>query len=373
MNTSETENASLKDSRVRRFVNPVRVVWTSQSGITGADALACGIEDVCKMRHADSAVSPAVLLDFGTELHGGVRIDSLTNTARKPVTFRVRFGESVSEAMNEPNNDHSIHDQQVLAPWMGYTEVGCTGFRFVRLDLLDSQVEITLSSVKAVALYHEIPCLGSFECSDERLNEVWKVGARTVHLCMQDYLWDGIKRDRLVWIGDIHPETRVISSVFGQISLVEKSLDFARDRYPLPEWINGISSYSLWWIVAHRDWYRHHGDLGYLRQQKGYLIGLLDRIAQCVDSFGNETLDGARFLDWSMASDPDAVSTGLRALLAIALKAGAELCLALGEDDIASRVDSLLSGLAASPRPVASKRKQPLALMALAKWSIPKP
>jgi alpha-L-rhamnosidase len=41
------------------------------------------------------------------------------------------------------------------------------------------------------------------------------VGADTVHLCMQDYLWDGIKRDRLVWIGDMHPEVSTINAVFG--------------------------------------------------------------------------------------------------------------------------------------------------------------
>ena len=53
----------------------------------------------------------------------------------------------------------------------------------------------------------DLQYLGSFECSDERLNTIWQTGAYTVHLNMQDYLWDGIKRDRLVWIGDMHPET----------------------------------------------------------------------------------------------------------------------------------------------------------------------
>ncbi len=30
---------------------------------------------------------------------------------------------------------------------------------------------------------------------------------------MQEFLWDGIKRDRLVWLGDMHPEVSVINSV----------------------------------------------------------------------------------------------------------------------------------------------------------------
>jgi hypothetical protein len=31
---------------------------------------------------------------------------------------------------------------------------------------------------------------------------------------MQEYLWDGIKRDRLVWIGDMYPEVSTIHAVF---------------------------------------------------------------------------------------------------------------------------------------------------------------
>ena len=40
---------------------------------------------------------------------------------------------------------------------------------------------------------------------------------------MQDYLWDGIKRDRLVWIGDMHPETRTILAVFGDHEIVPRA------------------------------------------------------------------------------------------------------------------------------------------------------
>lgn len=43
----------------------------------------------------------------------------------------------------------------------------------------------------------------SFNCSDPLLNNIWMMGAYTVQLNMQDYLWDGVKRDRLVWVGDL--------------------------------------------------------------------------------------------------------------------------------------------------------------------------
>lgn len=355
-----------RDPRVRSYINPVRLVWSNNNGVSEPEALILGAGDTFSMRHAHGTEPSAILLDFGAELHGGIKIDSICNSMENnPVRFRVRFGESVSEAMYEPNNDHAIHDQEVLVPGMGYTEVGCTGFRFVRLDLLDDDVEVKLRAVKAVAIYHDLDYLGSFECSDERLNQIWKVGANTVHLCMQDYLWDGIKRDRLVWIGDIHPETRVVSTVFGKTDVVQKSLDYVRDQCPLPGWINGISSYSMWWIITQRDWYLYHGDKEYLSQQKDYLLGLLDQIMLRTDDSGTEKLDGLRFLDWTTANDSDAVSMGLQALLVLGLKAGYELCVALGENETAARVEKLAK-LAITPREIVSNRKQPWALMALA-------
>ena len=47
----------------------------------------------------------------------------------------------------------------------------------------------------------------------------------------------------------------VIATVFGNHSIVRESLDYVRDRTPLPQWMNGISSYSLWWLLIHADWY----------------------------------------------------------------------------------------------------------------------
>lgn len=175
-------------------------------------------------------------------------------------------------------------------------QVGNSGFRFARIDLVDADRELQLKEVRAIFEYRDIPYLGSFKSSDPRLNAIWNTGAYTVHLNMQEYLWDGIKRDRLVWVGDMHPEVMTINAVFGKNEVVAKSLDQARDITPLPGWMNGISAYSMWWVLIHRDLYKNQGDLEYLRKQQKYLVGLLDQLmAKTKD--GKEDLDGTRFLD----------------------------------------------------------------------------
>ncbi len=351
IDTADLRQRAVADDRVRQYVRPTRVVWqTQEDGATAENPEALledrtgqvtlGAHAPCVLRNKGGQAG--VLLDFGLQLHGGVQIMAWGTQGNQPVRVRVRFGESVSEAMSDlhgpqnATNDHAVRDQTCLVPWLGTHEIGNTGFRFVRIDLLDDDSFLQLKSVRAVFLYRDLEYQGSFRCNDERLNRIWAVGAYTVHLNMQDYLWDGIKRDRLVWVGDMHPETMTINAVFPRSNIVPDSLDLIRDETPLPGWMNGISSYSMWWVLIHHAWYLQHGDREYLAAQRDYLVGLLELLAQHVGPDGRENLPAHRFLDWPSSADEKAIHAGLHALLVMTLDAGAELCATL--DDAKTRV-----------------------------------
>ena len=92
---------------------------------------------------------------------------------------------------------------------------------------------------------------------------------------MQEYLWDGIKRDRLVWIGDMHPEVLSILAAFGDQQVIRDSLDLTRDENPKHLFMNGTAAYSIWWILIQDMLYRTTGDLDYLAEQKEYLASLM--------------------------------------------------------------------------------------------------
>jgi len=334
------------------FVTPKRVVWQSGAGVRNAgsllephagQAVLTEPEPPCVL--AASPEAPAgVLLDFGRELHGYVElITPMTSDQAKLRQIRVRFGESASEAMAElggkqnAQNDHAIRDQTVTLPWLGKKMVGPSGFRFLRIDNTDSVLPVELSQVRAVLQIRDVPYLGSFRCDDERLNRIWQVGAYTVHLNMQEYLWDGIKRDRLVWIGDMHPEVSTIHAVFGFNDVIPRSLDLTRNVTPVHEWMNGISSYSMWWVLIHEDLWLHHGDRAYLEAQRSYLTALLERLADLVGIDGREHIDGTRFLDWPSSANPQGVTAGLQALLVMTLESGARLMTILGDANTAQR------------------------------------
>lgn len=365
-----------KDNRVRQYMSAQKILW-QKGNVKGAEnllGLGRGQADLahknfCTMT-STMAEKPAILLDFGKELQGGIELVTDMPKDKKPMRLRIRLGESVTETMSEidtlqgATNDHAMRDFTIEVPWLGVVQIGNSGFRFVRIDLLDENRELQLKEARAIFTYRDIPYLGSFKCSDERLNQIWATGAYTVHLNMQEYLWDGIKRDRLVWVGDMHPEVMTINTVFGDQEVVRKSLDLSRDLTPLPQWMNGLSSYSMWWILIHHDLYRYQGNLSYLREQKAYLIPLLDQLISKIKD-NKEALDGGRFLDWPSSENKKAIHAGLHALLLKTVTEGGILCDILGEKQQAEKCRKAAEGLR-QYIPDMAQSKQAAALLAIA-------
>ncbi len=378
--SAERAKEAATTQTTRRYLSPEKILWKTVDADTnivnekrlmlvGNGQADLSNSNMCILKSTKD-LHPALLLDFGKELQGGLQIITGMYPSHKPVRLRLRFGESASEAMSdvEPvhnaTNDHAMRDMIVEVPWLGKLEVGNTGFRFVRVDLVDDNTELQLKEVRAIFNFRDIPYLGSFHSSDSLLNKIWLTGAYTVHLNMQDYLWDGIKRDRLVWLGDMHPETSTIAAVFGDNPVVPKSLDLARDITPLPNYMNGMVSYSMWWVIIQRDWYMHNGDLAYLEEQKSYLKGLLNLLMSKIDKNNSEKLNGGRFLDWPSSEDPKAIHAGLQALLVMTLDAGKELSLILKDQETAKKCDEAINRLKKNV-PAAGQSKQAAALLAI--------
>ena len=361
------------DPRTRTFVEPVRA-WGS------VDASSLTAPKFGQVAEGEFLVGSGpvlkrgewVVLDFGRELHGGVQIGSGAKSGKNALAH-VRFGESVSEAMSELGergacNDHAIRDDVVRLPWYGRREVGETGFRFVRIDNAGDD-PLQLDYVRAVSVMRPMKRLGGFKSSDPRLNRVFETAVRTVHLCCQDYLWDGIKRDRLVWMGDTHPETMAILAVFGAADVLPDSLDYMAATTPADKWMDTMPTYTLWWIRNLAEWYRFTGDKAYLEKHADYLEKTFAHVRAGMDAHGRWT--SGNFLDWPTQHNGEAATAGTQGLALITARETAFLAKALGRSALAEKAEAMAQKLAAQ-KPDPHGAKSAAALLALSGLRTPR-
>ena len=188
-----------------------------------------------------------VVLDFGKELCGGIRM--VVEDSNGMAKWRLTFGESLMESFSsigEKNatNDHSPRDFEVVTGKTSDSYFGQTGFRFVKVELI-TDAPVILQDIFAVSLLPEFDREAEITTNDALLNDIIKTAAYTLKLNFQNgYIWDGIKRDRMIWCGDLHPEIITSLYLFGDNDNIINSLSELRRQTEGKKWINHIPSYS---------------------------------------------------------------------------------------------------------------------------------
>ena len=271
-----------------------------------------------------------LILDFGVELCGGIRI--LTYKA-KNVPIRVRFGESLTECCSElggdknATNDHSLRDFSLHLQNYSDTSFGRSGFRFARLDFYG---DVEIKSIVAESRIAKKKVRYEYKGDDLLVKKIYECAKRTIDLCIESgYVLDGIKRDRLVWVGDLHPETLALTTLYNRAKELEKSLDFVKNQTPLPSWMNGIPMYSMWWIIVIADYYQRTGARDFAVKQIDYLNALLQQMDLCIKENG-ELNYPFYFVDWPTHNQPDEI-LGARAINIIAIKKAIDLLTEFGQ------------------------------------------
>ena len=291
-----------------KYVNATRIIYTEGNvsnvhNLLKEKTLQIGLQET---EFCEISGKASVILDFGKELSGGARI--LTISADGNKTIRLRFGESVGETCAEiktesngfgTTNDHSIRDFCVQLQSLSDMTFGQTGYRFLRIDTLFDDTVLRLKSVVASVDTDEREELGSFECDDDLVNEIWKTASYTIRLCIQNgFIWDGIKRDRLVWIGDLYPEERATQCLFGEIPEVLNCLDFSMEQAPVPKFVNNMPTYSLWWILCFYQVFKVSGDSEKFIKYIPYIKGIINEIVAPAVSDDGKVSYSFNYIDW---------------------------------------------------------------------------
>ena len=213
------------------------------------------------------------LFDMGREVFGRISFAC----SSQPSLF---VGESQAEAGNE-NPHHFEQSPALKAHGDGtWTSEHPLAFRYFRITGGES------SDVQCRALFSPAQYRGAFACSDERLTRVWMTSAYTLRLCRHDFLIDGVKRDRLPWVGDLVMSLMANAYTFGDGEIVRRSL-VALGRAGIEQaHLNGIVDYSMWWIVAQDCYQTYYGDEAHLRREWPRIKDTLERLEARCDAEG---------------------------------------------------------------------------------------
>lgn len=240
---------------------------------------------------------------------------------------RLSSGESKEEALAPPAESETRHELRQL-PGGRWTTKHELGFRYLRIQ------DASVHEVLVEASSHPVPQRGAFVCSDDKLNEIWAVSAYTLRLCMHELMLDGIKRDRMPWMGDQALNTISNAYAFADGGIVRDGL--VALGQPTHGYINGISDYSLWWLINSASYQRYFGDRAHLEREQHRVQTFAENLASYADDRGifrptNErdsfpdAADGGVFIDWGVTIDSTRIYTALQILWYWAIRSAGEI------------------------------------------------
>lgn len=273
--------------------------------------------------------------DMGKEMVGFPIVHGFTQGSAK---ISVACGEYEAECA-KPNQ--AVITQQFELGGIRWTVPERRAFRYVRFTVEPAKT-MKIDRIEFESVGRHTDPIGSFKCSDAVLNKIYNTSAYTVKLCMQDFYEDGIKRDRLLWTGDLRVEALVGYYCFGDIGLARRSLMQLADIQLPDGLIPGVGpdpnstylpDYCAYWVIALADYYRYSGDLSTVT----LLYPTLQKLMQWFQTNSDETGLFAKadrpgwwmFVDWDESLEKKDRVMAMEALYHWALKDAASLARAV--------------------------------------------
>jgi hypothetical protein len=236
-------------------------------------------------------------------------------------------------------------------------EVVCTGGRSTAETLdfyglaglvVTAPAGVVVHGVRVIERQHDVTGDASFTCSDPVLEEIWRVGRRTVTLCSNDAYLDCPTREQRAWTGDSvvhqmvdlatnadwtlarwHPRLAASPRPDGMLPMAVAGDAEAVDFTVIPDW-------ALHWVHSVHNLYRWVGD----REEIGSLLQVVEGVVRWFTSYLDEhgtliDIPGWVIVDWSSVA-ADGVSAAVNGLWARSLVEYAEMADWLGDADRAA-------------------------------------
>jgi hypothetical protein len=210
-----------------------------------------------------------VLVDFHY-----LEMGKVTFKAKGKGKITASVGESPKEALNEntktfeqfPIEPYSLSEtqRQIILPE-----------RAVRNVKISSDEGCEISNITFKAKVWPVGFKMSFECNDQRINNIWNASVATLHSSTHGFYLDGIKRDYLPWSMDAVLSTFGGDYLFGDEQVSRNSLSVAMLPLNPQKTDLGIPDYPLHALIGFNHYYKRYGDFNTIISYRNRIEQLL--------------------------------------------------------------------------------------------------
>ncbi len=303
------------------------------------------------------------ILDFGVMHIGGIYIDvsaksadEITLCAFEAINEKgaILDGERrmIKYICKEGRNEYLSHTRK--------------GFRYLLVNIPARDHEVKIHNVFLYEWRYPAKTLSDFSCSDERINEVYKMCIDTAKVCMLDAYVDCPGYEQNIWVGDAGVTALVNLCNFGAYDFNERFLSLVagsvtdglrriyrtnNKRYlsgkflpcaSFPTYPEGnIPIWSYMWVLTVAEHYKHTGDREAILRLLPAVEETLRRSLLMLSERGLLSIDGAwNLIEWAnndLCEYGEAAANSI--MLSYCFKEFAELETEFGKHDIASEYE----------------------------------
>ena len=319
-------------------------------------------KDISKLSSYGWKRDDRLILDFGDHRVGSfeIDIDQTGSPMDAPLYLRIKFAEVPAELAAESSD----YDGWLSRSWIQEEFVHLDrlpaklslprrySFRYVELKIIDTSPKWQAVFSNPVVTTETSADASSFKplcLKDEKLQQIYNVGIKTLVDCMQDVFEDGPKRDRRLWLGDLRLQALADYASFDNTALVKRCLylfagmttkegKISANVFVSPNNIPDdtfLFEYSLFFISVLYDLHQAHPDIALVKELYPTAKKQMDLSLQMFDKNGRLIPDENYpvFVDWSNEFNKD---TAGQAEMIYVMKQFISLSEAVGDPDLES-------------------------------------
>jgi len=234
------------------------------------------------------------------------------------------------------------------------------GMRYLEVTIHQPREGIVLHQLGVTRALYPVEPTGSFECSDPRLNKIWKMGQETQAICMEDAYLDCPWRERGIYTGDILVQFVTNLACFGDHPLMRRCIELMlltqNEQGMLGPCSHGLApgrhpDYTAIAIRCMREFWARTGDLTLVRKYKRHMLRVLDALREIREP-DSLLVSGEGLMPYidSGVNDKTGVTCGLNCIVQGAFADAAVLLELLGEESRAAAIDEEAAQIAAAVR-----------------------